>query len=118
MGGPNNCIEEMQRAGAEFSWAGMVHTESVNLVTHITGLGCTSARTVAIKIQTHINDTIVEIHQAARDMKRPNAPTPASYTLDEQEDQLDALDLLKLRYLRLVLSEFLRQARIVPVTKE
>ena len=39
----------------------MVHTESVNLVTHITGLGCTSARTVAINIQTHINDTIVEI---------------------------------------------------------
>ena len=27
-------------------------------------------------------------------MKRPIAPTPASYTLDEQEDQLDALDLL------------------------
>ena len=90
----DNCIEEMQRAGAEFSWAGMVHTESVNLVTHITGLGCTSARTVAINIQTHINDTIVEIHQAARDMKRPNAPTPATYTLEEQEDQLDALDLL------------------------
>ena len=30
----------------------------------------------------------------SRDMKRPNAPTPATYTLEEQEDQLDALDLL------------------------
>ena len=90
----DNCIEEMQRKGAESSWAGMIHKSSVALVTHMTGLGYTSARTVAINIQTHINDTIVEIHQAARDMKRPIAPTPASYTLDEQEDQLDALDLL------------------------
>ena len=49
---------------------------------------------MAINIQTHINDTIVEIHKASRDMQRPAAPTPVQYTLEEQEEQLDALDLL------------------------
>ena len=49
---------------------------------------------MAINIQTHINDTMVEIHKTSRDMQRPAAPTPMRYTLEEQEEQLGALDLL------------------------
>mgnify|MGYP001230394287 CR=1 FL=1 len=72
----------------------MVHNGALELITEITGLHANAARTVAINIQTHINDTIVKIYQHARDAKRPPAPRPSNYTLEEQEQQLGALYLL------------------------
>ena len=88
------CVKTMQTEGVQPAWAGMVHNGALELITEITGLHAHAARTVAINIQTHINDTIVKIYQHARDAKRPPAPRPPNYTLEEQEQQLDALDLL------------------------